>query len=91
MPLINPVTVTVAPTLILPAGTRVGYRLTVKSGNDVAFCYGDSEGATKLTFNKGDTVVPGQTVVQTDERITKYPVYAITASGTALVSAEVYN
>lgn len=91
MALITPVTVGITPTLIIPAGTRVGYRITVKSGSDVAFCYGDSDGATQLTFAKGDAVSNGQTVVQTDERIAKYPVYGIVSTGSATVSGEIFH
>lgn len=91
MALITPVTVGTGPTLIIPAGTRVGYRITVKSGGDTAFCYGDSNGLAELTFAKGDLVAAGQTVVQTDERIAKYAVYGIVASGTSTVSGEIFH
>lgn len=79
-----------APALILPPGTRVGYRLTVTGTADVAFAYGPT-GATRLTFARGDRVASGQTVVQTDERIVRHGVYAITGGGASTVSAEEYH
>lgn len=88
---IKTVTITDAITPVLPpAKSRWGYRLSHVSGNPVAFAYG-STGSTELTFANGDRTVSGDRVQHHGLGIEQHGVFAITASGTAVVSVEEYK